>query len=171
MRRSLLALCLFLFSIPAFAQNNQNGDRTDPLTSFLFGLRIEGGPGELGTGTAFFKTISGLASETEVIDFREGGANGGVRKLPGVQKYPNIVLKRGITVDKSLAMWRKLVEDGLFEQARKNGTITLLDKSNREIARWAIINAWPAKISIEVDEETGEAQEVILIAVDASHRQ
>lgn len=171
MRRTLLALSVFFIALPAFAQDKGNGDRKDPLTTFLFGLRIEAGIGDLGAGTAFFKSVSGLSSETEVIDFQEGGVNGTVRKIPGRLKYTNIILKRGITADKSVATWRKLVEDGLFEQARKNGTITLVDKSNKEIARWAIINAWPAKISIEIEEATGEPQEVILIAVDASRRQ
>ena len=168
MRQTVLALCL-LFVLPAvvFAQSA----RKDPLTVFAFAVTIENTPGDIGAGTAFFRSVGGLSSDTEVVDYQEGGANGSVRKSPGRLRYSNIVLKRGITVDKSVAMWRKLVEDGQFEQARKNGTITLIDKSNKEIARWSIVNAWPAKISIEIDEETGEPQEVILLAVDVSRRQ
>ena len=170
MRRTLLALsCLSLLVIPAslLGQNQKK----DPLTNFLFALKIDGTTGDLGAGTAFFKSVGGLSSETEVVEFQEGGANGAVKKIPGRLKFGNILLKRAVSADKSLALWRKLVEDGQFQQARKNGTLTLLDKSNKEVARWTIINCWPSRISIEVDEDTGEPLEVILVAAEAIRRE
>jgi len=168
MRRTLLALCcVSLFAIPT----DLLAERKDPLTGFLFGLKIDAGVGELGAGGAFFKSISGLSSESEVVDYQEGGVTGPIKKLPGRLKYGNITLKRGITADKSLAMWRKLVEDDQFQQARKNGSIALMDQSNKEVARWTLVNAWPSKISIETDEETGDLEEVIVLAVEGIRRQ
>jgi hypothetical protein len=47
-----------------------------------------------GMPTAFFRSVSGLSVEIEVVEFREGGESGAVHKLPGRVKYPNIVLSR-----------------------------------------------------------------------------
>lgn len=172
MRRMLLVIsCLSLLAIPAELLAQGQGQKKDPFTTFLFGLKIDGLPGDLGAGTAFFKSVAGLSSETEVVEFQEGGSNLPPLKIAGKLRYANITLKRAVTADKSLATWRKTVEDGQYQQARKNGSITLFDQANREVARWAIVNAWPSKISIEIDENSGEPVEVIVLAVDASHRQ
>ena len=60
------------------------------LRRFSFRVEIEG------IDAGFFRSVGGLAIETEVIEFREGGSDV-IRKLPGVRKYPNLVLKRGFT--------------------------------------------------------------------------
>jgi len=43
--------------------------------------------------------------------------------------------------------WRKLVEDGKIQDARKNGSIVMYDESLKEIARWNFVRGWPSKIS------------------------
>ena len=102
--------------------------RTDPYGSFDFLLEIDG------IVAAGFSEVSGLASETEVMEYREGGeAVNTLRKIPGLTKYSNIVLKRGVTADKSLWNWRKTVVDGHAQ--RVNGSIILLDESRQEIPR------------------------------------
>ena len=166
MRRSLLVLCsLSLFLIPA----DLLAQRKDPLTTFQFALKID----TLATGqtTAFFKSVSGIGSETEVVEFREGGSSGTIRKLVGPTKWSNIVLKRGFTGDTTLLRWRMQIERGQADQARMDATLILLDKSNVEVSRWTLTNAWPSKLTIEVDEDTGELQEVVEIAADVVTRQ
>jgi phage tail-like protein len=115
---------------------------------------------------AQFSEISGLGSETEVIEFREGGQNDVVHKIPGRLKYPDIVLKRGITTDASIWVWRKMVEDGNIQDARTNGKITLLDRGNA-VATWSFQNAWPAKIS--GPELGGEGNEIALEEIVIVH--
>lgn len=168
MRRVSFVLCLIvLFTSPAlFAQQ-----RKDPLTAFTFGLKIEGAPGDAGAGTAFFKSVGGLSYETEVVDYQEGGVTGFTRKIPGLRKYGNITLKRGITADKSFAAWYRLIEDGEIQQARKNGTIVLYDTAQREVARWNLSGVWPSRIAIETNEETGDIVEIITLAVELIRRQ
>ena len=39
------------------------------------------------------------------IDYREGGPENRMRKLPGLRTFPNIVLKRGLTQDAELWNW------------------------------------------------------------------
>jgi phage tail-like protein len=47
-----------------------------------------------GMPTAYFRSVSGISVEIEVVEFREGGSND-VHKIPGRVKYPNLVLKQG----------------------------------------------------------------------------
>jgi len=87
--------------------------------------------------------VSGLTTETTVIEYREGNERATTRKIPGLTKYSNIVLKRGITKDRSLWNWRKTVIDGAT--LRTSGSIILLDESRQEVARWNFREAWPCK--------------------------
>lgn len=106
---------------------------------------------------AYFTECSGIGSEQEVREFREGGANGqeAVRKLPGLNKFGNITLKRGIGNHKSLWEWRKQVIDGASGDFRKNGSIVLYDRKRNEVARWDFRGAWPSKIAYSRSEADG----------------
>jgi phage tail-like protein len=111
--------------------------RNDPYKSFNFRVEIDG------IARAAFSEVSGLESETAVIEYRLGGEASTVRKLPGLTKYGNLVLKSGITQDPELWNWRKAVVDGNIE--RRNGSIILLDDDRAEVARWNFVNGWPCK--------------------------
>ncbi|HSC72976.1 MAG TPA: phage tail protein [Gaiellaceae bacterium] len=110
--------------------------RHDPLKAFNFRVEIDG-------LTASFSEVSGLESEVEAIDYREGGEPLRVRKLPGLHRYANIVLKRGITRDLELWSWHKQVLDGTVQ--RRNGSVVLLDDQGQEQVRWNFVNSWPCK--------------------------
>ena len=80
----------------------------------------------------------------EVIESMEGSENPtSIRKLPGLTKYSNIILKRGITASLELYNWYKDTEDGKISTSRKNVSIILLDKLGKEQARWDFVHAWP----------------------------
>jgi phage tail-like protein len=70
-----------------------------------------------------------------------------IKKIPGRLKWENITLKRGITDVMDIWKWRKQVEEGQVEQARKNGSIVMLDQELKEMARWDFERAWPVKVS------------------------
>lgn len=118
-----------------------------------------------------FQEISGLGSENEVVEIREGGQNV-IRKVPGVLKWGDVTLKRGISGDASLWQWRRMVESGNFADARANGTIALMDRGS-VIATWHLTNAWPAKISGPTLDGKGNdvAVEVIVIAHEGMRRE
>jgi len=83
-----------------------SGSRNDPLASFNFIVTVE-------SMRAGFAEVGGLATETDIIEYREGAEDITVRKIPGKRKYTNISLKRGYTPDgKDLWAWRKTVMDG-----------------------------------------------------------
>src|SRR5215510_10647392 len=116
---------------------------TDPLVGFHFALDVQGAV------SGFFTEISGLGSETEIIEHKPVSQTGVdfVQKIPGRLKWTEITLKRGVTSEMDMWKWRKLVEDGNISQARKNGSIIMYDQALKEIARWNFVNGWPSKIS------------------------
>jgi phage tail-like protein len=111
--------------------------RDDPYKSFNFRVEIDG------VSLAAFSEVGGLASETAVIEYRVGGEANTVRKLPGLTKYANIVLRRGITQDAELWSWRRSVIDGRVD--RRNGAIVLLDDEGNEVVRWNFLHGWICK--------------------------
>ena len=115
-----------------------DGKRNDPYGQFNFVVEIDGVP------VAGFSEVSGLSTDTNIIEYREGNeAQGTTRKLPGLMKYNNIMLKRGWTKDRSLWEWRKKVIDGKTE--RTTGTITLLDEARQPALSWHFREGWPSK--------------------------
>jgi phage tail-like protein len=113
-------------------------NRNDPFTAFNFIVEIDG------VTKAGFMEVTGLGVEIAAIDYREGADKPlTVRKLPGLVKYTNIVLKRGLTQDHSLWDWIKSVVNGNVQ--RTTASITLLDDQRQPAVRWVVREAWPSK--------------------------
>jgi phage tail-like protein len=112
--------------------------RPDPYKVFKFRVEIDG------LTSAAFSEVNGVDSETTVVEYRTGSEPNSVRKLPGLTKYPNIVLKRGVTQDTELWNWRRRVVDGDVD--RRNGSIILQDDSGQDQVRWNFRNGWPCKL-------------------------
>jgi len=110
---------------------------TDPFASYNF--LVESG----GVLKAAFSECTGLGSETDPIDYREGGDDITVRKLPGLKKFGNVTLKRGVTVGQDFFEWRKSVTDGDID--RKDISIILMDEKRNEQVRYNLTAAWPVK--------------------------
>jgi phage tail-like protein len=113
------------------------GTRVDPYRNFNFLIEIDG------VSQARFAECSGFGASNDPIEYREGGENRTVRKLPGLTKYPNIVLKWGETDSDELYKWFKNIVNGKVD--RRNGSIILLDTEGNEKIRWNFFNAWPTK--------------------------
>ncbi len=117
--------------------------REDPLVGFHFAIDIQGAV------TGYFTECSGIGSEHEVIEHKVVNEQGQevVMKIPGRLKWENITLKRGITSNMDIWDWRKQVEDGDVEGARRNGSIIMYDEELKEVARWNFERAWPVKVT------------------------
>jgi phage tail-like protein len=111
--------------------------RDDPYNGFNFRVEIDG------VSLAAFSEVSGLENETAVIEYRVGGDPNTVRKLPGLTRYADIVLRRGITQDAELWSWRKNVIEGKTD--RRNGSIVLLDDEGNQVVRWNFLQGWICK--------------------------
>jgi phage tail-like protein len=115
----------------------------DPLVSAFFTIDFGG------SVKGAFRECTGLGSENEVVEYKASGDKGKfvMKKVPGRMKWNNITLKRGITNAMDMWDWRKQVEEGKVEQARKNGSIIMYNQMNEAIARWDFVQAWPNKLT------------------------
>lgn len=131
--------------------------------NFSFRLEAQGQP------AVVFSSCRGIASVSEVLEFRDG--NGGPTvKAPGRSDYPNVVCSRPVSADNTLSDWRKHVVDG--QDFRKSFTITLLDR-NKSVKTWIFQKGWPAKWEItELDGAKSEGPiERVEIAVESVESQ
>ena len=138
--------------------------------AYNFLLEIQGIISDTKVIVGGFKSVSGMDSETEIIEFKQGNDRV-VRKKPGRTTYSNIVLERGYTATDDLFKWRKNIEDGIID--RRAGTVTLLDNDGETIvAEFNFYEAWPCKwIVPEVDsDQSGMAIERIEIACEKVER-
>ena len=110
-----------------------------PLPKFHF--QVEWGGARIG-----FSEVSGLDVETEVIEYRDGASPEYVKtKMPGMQKYSNVTLKRGtFQGDSDFFNWWNTVALNTIE--RRDVTISLLNEEHAPVVTWKVKNAWPAKV-------------------------
>lgn len=112
--------------------------RDDPYGRFNFLVEIDG------IARAGFSEVEGLAGEIDVVAYREGAdKTSSFRLLPGLVRYPRVVLRRGFGGDASLFAWWQAVRDGAPD--RRAVAVVLLDELRQPVARWRLRRAWPAK--------------------------
>jgi phage tail-like protein len=119
--------------------------RDDPYSSLSFLVVINGILDDGRSVRASFAEVSGLDVEVTPIEYRNGSEDNTVRKMPGLKKFSNLVLKRGIMGDLTLWYWIKTVLDGQVQRA--DGTITLLDESRQTVMVWHFHRGWPCKFT------------------------
>lgn len=114
-----------------------------PLASFSFYVEVQG------KLVGRFQDVAGLGSESDVIDYKASEKGGAelFHKVPGRLKWQDITLKRGITDDMDLWNWRREIEEGRADMARRNGSIVMYGQDNMEVARWNFENGWPSKVT------------------------
>lgn len=110
--------------------------RNDPYKNFKFRVEIDQ------VTSAGFSECTGLSTEVDCIEYREGG-DFLTRKLPGLAKYGNITLKRGVTKSSELQDWHKNILNGGVD--RRDGAVILLDDDLTPVVRWKFFNAFPRK--------------------------
>ena len=138
--------------------------------AYHFLLELQGVINDTKTIVGGFKSVSGMDSETEIIEFKQGNDKV-VRKKPGRTTYANIVLERGYTATDDLWQWRKNIEDGKID--RRSGSIVVLDQDGEtEVARYNFYEAWPCKWYVpDMDSDTsGMAIEKVEIATEKVER-
>lgn len=110
----------------------------DPYGAFNFIVELDGSP------VAAFTEVSGLEYEVQAIEYRDGNdVAPTVRKMPGLVKYANVTLKRGVTADVEFWNWVVQPLNGPIE--KRSGLIAILGEDHEPVARWQFINGWPCK--------------------------
>jgi len=112
----------------------------------LTSVRFEVDFGGKDSSKAIFAEVNGLNVETDTIEYR-GGAEKTLtsRKVPGLTKYSNVTMKRGILAnDNDLFEWWTLNQQGKHQQ--RTVTIKLLNESGTATVTWTLAQAWPVKV-------------------------
>jgi phage tail-like protein len=132
--------------------------RQDPYRSFRFLIefdRVQHGG---------FSRAKGMAAETKVESYHEGGLNEHEHKFATMTTYPNVVLERGVA-DPYLWTWHRDVVEGRIE--RRTLSIILQDEAGKEVRRWHADGAYPVKWSV-ADLDAASSQ-VLVESVEFAH--
>lgn len=122
--------------------------RGDPYSGFRFLVLID----QIQKGG--FSKVRGLARETRVDSFREGGVNDHEHKLASLTTHGNLVLERGLA-DPHLYAWHQAVVEGKIKRAVV--TVTLRDERGRDAWSWNVLNAYPVKWAVaDFDANSGQ---------------
>jgi len=127
-----------------------------------FHFQVDWGGTRLG-----FSEVSGLSIEIEAIEYREGNnPEYSVMKMPGMAKFSNITLKRGIVAgDNEFYEWLNTIK--LNQVERRDITISLLNEEHEPTMVWKVSNAFPVKIEAPSLKATGN--EVAIETLEIAH--
>ncbi|MCG9910676.1 MAG: phage tail protein [Flavobacteriales bacterium] len=131
-----------------------------PLPKFHFA--VEWGGIKIG-----FTEVTGLNIETEIIEYRDGSSpEYSKTKMPGLRKYGNITLKRGVFAgDNEFYEWFNTVSLNKIE--RRNVTISLLNENHVPVVVWSVKNAFPVKL--QAPDLKSDANEAAIESLEIAH--
>jgi phage tail-like protein len=133
-----------------------------PMTALHF--RVSWGDAN---NTVSFSEVSGLTLESEPIEYRGGDdITLTVRKLPGLRKYGNVTLKRGIMpAENGFFEWWNTIQSGIVQ--RRTVTVSLLNETHKPVMTWEIQQAWPVKA--EGPSMNAKGNEVAIETIEFAH--
>jgi len=117
--------------------------------------------------TITFSEVTGLNIENQVIEYRDGASpDFSMTKMPGIQKFGNITMKRGIfSGDNEYFTWLNSVKLNTIE--RRDVTISLLDETHSPVMVWKVRSAWPCKLEGAALKASGN--EVAIESIELAH--
>ena len=131
-----------------------------PYRSFGFRVEIQG----LDAGG--FSEVTGFDATFDVVEYREGNYKENTpRKLPGLMKYGNVVLKWGTSSNMVLYNWLQDIYGGKVEQ--KTVTISVQNNEGDPAPSWQLVNAWPVKYTSP--DLNATASEVAFESIELAH--
>jgi phage tail-like protein len=133
---------------------------TYPLPKFHF--LVQWGGTRIG-----FTEVTGLDMQAEVIEYREGSSPEYHKiKMPGMQKFSNITLKRGtIQDDSDFYKWINTIN--LTVADRRDIIISLLNESHSPVMTWKAKNAFPVKV--QASDLKSDGNEVAIETLELAH--
>lgn len=91
-----------------------------------------------------FQSVSGLSVEYGMEDYKEGGENRFIHKLPVRTKYADLVLKRGMLEKSEVINWcLDAFRDREFKPADIN--VILMNEKGKPLRTWKVAHAVPKK--------------------------
>lgn len=134
-----------------------------PLPKFHFNVEA----GDLKGG---FTEVNGLDVQTDPIEYREGNMPQFSKiKMPGMQKYSNITMKRGTFkgVNKFYDWWNSSIKEADHTKYQRDLIITLLNEKAEVIVTWTAIKAWPIKV--QATDLKADGNEVAIETIEIAH--
>ena len=136
-----------------------NPHRVDPYKNFRFRITIDG------------KVVAGINEISGLVP-APGSARKKSRRMPGLQKFGNITLKRGITQDTKFLDWinSTLSNSGADQGSanfRRSMTIEFCNESGSVISSYRVINGWVTKI--EGPDLNANSNEVAIESIELSY--
>ena len=126
---------------------------------------------DLGTklkGVAF-QEVSGMDVENQIIEYRKSNSPlFSTEKMPGIIKYGNITMKRGVFVNDN-TFWDWHAEISMNTIKRRTVIIKLLDEKGKVTMQWTLNNAWPTKITST--DLKSDGNEVAVDTLEIAHEQ
>ncbi len=131
-----------------------------PLVTYSF--EVDWGGTQIG-----FTEVSGLDFESDVVEYRQGASPEYTKiKMPGMQKYSNITMKRGtFKGDNEYFEWWNTVKLNTIE--RRDMTIKLLNEEREPVVVWQVRNAWPLKV--QTTSLKADGSEVAIETIEIAH--
>ncbi|MFH0783126.1 MAG: phage tail protein [Pseudomonadota bacterium] len=128
----------------------------------VFHFQVQWGGTNIG-----FSEVSGLNIETQVIEYRDGlSPEYSPRKMPGIPKFGNITLKRGVVPkDNEFFAWLNTTKLNKIE--RRDLVISLLNENHEPVMTWKVVRAFPVKIEGPGLKSTGN--EVAIESIEIAH--
>lgn len=120
--------------------------RTNPYGAFNFLVALGGdqGAGSPGEVVGGFSDVSGLATEIDYADYRNGNDRVNTsRKVANVHKFDDVTLKRGVVGSSDLFDWIGTVAAGTADS--RDVDVILLDEERNIVTTWHLLNAQPKK--------------------------
>lgn len=116
-----------------------------------------------------FQEVSGMDVEIQIIEYRASNSKQySTVKMPGIKKYGNVTMKRGIFVnDNSFWDWYSKIE--MNTVTRRTIIIRLLDEEKKVTMQWQLNNAWPTKISST--DLKSDSNEVAVDTLEIAHEE
>jgi phage tail-like protein len=146
------------------ADDGSKQGATWPMPKFRFEV-------DLGTelkGVAF-QEVSGMDVENQVIEYRKSNSPlFSTQKMPGIKKYGNITMKRGVFVNDN-SFWNWHAEVKMNTVKRRTVLIKLLDEAGGVTMQWQLDNAWPTKITST--DLKSDGNEVAVDTLEIAHEQ
>lgn len=92
-----------------------------------------------------FSECTGLESNLETFEYKEGGVNDRIHRFASRNSYGNIILKRGVGFGEDLWLWHQEFIEG--EGKRRDGFIILQNEMQIPIKIWSFSRGLPIKWS------------------------
>jgi phage tail-like protein len=134
-----------------------------PLAKFHFEVDYNGS--QIG-----FTEVTGLDITRDLIEYRDGAnPEFSKRKMPGLHKFNNITLKRGVFKGENefYTWFYNNINQNSEDMQRITFTIKLLDEEHNPVVSWQVKNAWVLKFTSP--DLKADGNEVAIESIEIAH--